>query len=583
MYQRHIALYFATKGEAEKSAQKRLALFSICCFCALYFILAQSAHAANNSVVINEAYYNVDPMYGLDPNDEWIELYNPSDNPIDLINWKISDNTTTRAIITQTALLLPKSFALVSRSKTTWSKWGIKADEVNSALVPIELGSNIGNGLGNNGDKLVLSDSNGMIIDQVSWGNNKTVFDIKSVAKGHSIERKHLGSDSDNGEDFIDRILPTPGTQYVPPTFPDGISITEILPEPANGSDNEFIEIFNESTSSVDLSNWIIQDRSNTSFSFPVGTALNSGAYHALYKTQTKLSLNDNGDGIRLLDPNGQQKSSVSYEKSTKGKSYSLVDDSWQWSDTPTPGNKNILAQVQTTYQASNNESDLPLSIANAKLLDDDQNIKVSGSITAPPGTLSDQSSYIQDWSGGIQLYSYYRDFPELKYGDFITVDGILSTAFNERRLKIQSIQKFENRPTLKPHEVAPDRIGEETEGEYITLSGKITARAGDSYLINGIPVLFREGTRASGFRPKSDDIILVSGIVSQYKDKFRLLPFREDDVKILDSETPSPGNETLPSTGTSALIPLQLSFIIFAAWNTLATTKKKLTHWRIK
>ena len=78
----------------------------------------------------------------------------------------------------------------------------------------IQLGEIIGNGLANGGDRVVLRDSLGNIIDQMSYGTDVSVLNPSSsdVAEGHSLERVPDGFDNDLGSDFFDTNPPTPGS-----------------------------------------------------------------------------------------------------------------------------------------------------------------------------------------------------------------------------------------------------------------------------------------------------------------------------------------------------------------------------------
>lgn len=161
------------------------------------------------SVVINEVYYDVGPDKGAETTDEWVELYNKTGQPINLKNWTLTDNNTIRVISLSDVILPANGFALISKNTSTWSFWSEPA-----SAVQIALGENIGGGLANDGDRLVIKNHLGVTMDKMSYGNDNTVWDpdAPDVAEGHSLEREPDGLDNDLNTDFIDQTTPTPGT-----------------------------------------------------------------------------------------------------------------------------------------------------------------------------------------------------------------------------------------------------------------------------------------------------------------------------------------------------------------------------------
>lgn len=124
----------------------------------------------------------------------------------------------------------------------------------------------------------------------------------------------------------------------------DFIKITEILPNPAAGQDEEWIEIFNGGNTDINLGNWNLKDSSKTGkYNIPNTITLQAGEYRFFTKSETKISLNNSDETVSLLDYNETMKDSVHYEKSQKGKSYALIGgiNSWEWTDESTPGEEN--------------------------------------------------------------------------------------------------------------------------------------------------------------------------------------------------------------------------------------------------
>lgn len=146
----------------------------------------------------------------LGQNDEWVELYNPTDHDVSLKNWRLTDNSGTR-IINANKTIKAGGFALLSKSASTWNFWN-----ENLFATKIELGGNIGDGLDNGGDHLILKNPSSAEIDRMSWGSDISGFSPPAVNPlvilGSSTERLTPGFDTNIAGDWLDRNPPTPGS-----------------------------------------------------------------------------------------------------------------------------------------------------------------------------------------------------------------------------------------------------------------------------------------------------------------------------------------------------------------------------------
>ncbi len=170
-------------------------------------------------VLINKVYYDVDSEHGTEPANEWVELYNPNDFPVDISNWQICDNTACDTLPTSSIPAL--GFALISGSSSTWQYWEtIPADVLKIVLTDGE----IGGGLANTNDMLLLKDPDGTIIDQMNWGTPSSTWPnyndqlwnpgLSPTGDGGISARVPTGTDTDTKADWKNLKLPQVSVTY---------------------------------------------------------------------------------------------------------------------------------------------------------------------------------------------------------------------------------------------------------------------------------------------------------------------------------------------------------------------------------
>ncbi|MFH1657454.1 MAG: lamin tail domain-containing protein [bacterium] len=238
--------------------------------------------------------------------------------------------------------------------------------------------------LNNEGEYLKLIDNQGNLIDEVDcssgWfaGDNKT----KQIMKRKD---SHLsGNNSDNWQTGAEKQETRPPVflQEVgsPVFYPAGIVINEVLPSPEGpDADNEWIELFNQNDFTVDLSGWKISDTAGATklYLFPEKTNIEPHSFLLLPRTESKITLNNDYDGLNLSQPNDNIIDGVSWEKAINNQSYNRSDPIWKWSPVLTPNSANIFPEViknnspvellnekNETLAISVKDSDFPLSTA---------------------------------------------------------------------------------------------------------------------------------------------------------------------------------------------------------------------------
>lgn len=298
-----------------------------------------SAKHKLGDVVINE--FVSDPADG---EEEWVELYNATGKEIDLSGWIIEEG----------------SGAKINLSGK------IGASGENKFFVITKPKGN----LNNSGDIIILRDGANNLIDQVTYGNwndgnisdnAPTTGDPKSTA------RKLDGRNSfNNSEDFTVTFSPTKGKSNII-IFTDGeaeesekydhsddIFISEIFPNP-RGDDRagEFVELYNAGERDINLSGWAIANGTKKYFikAEAGGTPMiKAKSYLAIYRSQSKIALNNSGDSVKLFQPLKESAPpAVKYKEAVEGQSYNLIarnSGEWKWSEAVTPGKESIIKTI---------------------------------------------------------------------------------------------------------------------------------------------------------------------------------------------------------------------------------------------
>lgn len=167
-------------------------------------------------VVVSEVLFDpASASQGGDTHNEWVEIHNGMNIPVDLHGWTMHDTvlgTATDTLATTTLMLPPGGYLIVTRSTTTDTFWAPYPD----GTLVVYLGEPLGSGgLSNAGESVVLRDATGTMVDGVSWGTNTSVFDtpvsLTGFVEGMSIARTPVSTDTDTAADWTILAAPTPG------------------------------------------------------------------------------------------------------------------------------------------------------------------------------------------------------------------------------------------------------------------------------------------------------------------------------------------------------------------------------------
>lgn len=322
-------------------------------FIAILAIFAVSEISyAQSAIVMNEIYSN-----GTASAPDWIEIYNNSVTPVDVSGYKIYDSGAESG--SKPKKELPAGSVIAANSFLV-----IVTDDTSAS----------GFGLSSKGEKVWLEDNMSALVDTVYFPALKAAQSYARVPDGGTWQ-------------IVD--LNTPGTSN---TF---IKMNEIYSR-GTSSDPDWIEIYNASEDSMDISGYKIYDSGGQSGSkpkkvVPAGTVLPGHGFYVIVTDDGAASgfgLTTNGETVWLEDTTGLVIDNVSFPALADGQSYGRLPDGgvWQVMRAITRGISNVpvvepvsikMNEIYTRGTSSDpdwieiyNDSSVPVDISGYKIYD---------------------------------------------------------------------------------------------------------------------------------------------------------------------------------------------------------------------
>lgn len=345
---------------------------------------------------------------GSSASEEFIELYNQSEDTLDLSKYKIEYFTASATSFSSPSRTIVFSGNLFPNGRYLIASTGYLGATANASFSPT---------LAKTGGHLrVVSQENDQLTvdDLIGWGSATMPEGRVASAPngGESLQRRltseGIYQDTDNNqEDFGISLAPSPEannpqppeateptdptteppTESEPPvdttptepapvepvptdTSPEPpteqpqenptvlqIDITELLPNPGapkTDADDEFIELYNPNNVAVNLQDYRLETGNNYSYHYVFGSiTIEPHSYISITSKDSNLVLANSGGKARLLNPDGVLLSeTLAYDQADTDMAWAFVNGSWQWTASPTPATTNLLVSPEVKAPA---------------------------------------------------------------------------------------------------------------------------------------------------------------------------------------------------------------------------------------
>lgn len=365
---------------------------------------------------------------------EFIEIGNAEDAEIDVTGWTITNAAGKND--TLTVSLAPKA------------RYAFVYAETKVALT-------------NSGTTLTLRDATGRVADTVTYpGPAKTG---KAYARDADGSWKWTSSATPGDENRFDAETPAPAPTPEPPSAAQAdppaagaepsaaaplpasaelrVLLTAMLPDPVGDDAAEWIEIGNDGQADAVLAGWKLDDGSGGSAPYALdAVTVPAEGRMRIPRMESKIALNNEGDEVRLIGPDGGVRQRVAYANAPEGMIYSGAEGGWSWisagtvvsadraataGGAATPDEGSSPATISETRE-TDGEQPVPSSVGDIAP-DDTALLEVDGIVTLPPGIVGKRTFAMEDSAG--QAGTFVRAYgmtpmPSLAAGDRIRVMG---------------------------------------------------------------------------------------------------------------------------------------------------------------
>ncbi len=427
-------------------------------FGALFVLGPKGTFAAPGDILISEV-----SVSGEKSSDEFVELYNTSDSPLDLSGLQLRRRTQSGSessvkVFTKNSFIPAHGHFLWANSQGLFALPFADSETSSSALAD-----------DNSIALFTSSGASGVLIDSIAWGKG-SLFSPSTPIFPNLEKKQSLTRTTDTLTWTVTTLLtptnsrgetwapPGPDPILPPPITLTAIRFNEIFANPSgNEEEQEFIELLNEADDATDVGGFTLRDASKTgAYTFPLKTILNGHSYLVLKRSTSKLSLNNSNESLSLFSTTGALVDTVAYQKTKEGISLNYTGSGWR-GGIPTPGAANQLNTLPETREKVPKKGyrGVPVSF-NARGKDAD----------------GDTLKYVWDFGDGHKSYkatTTHRYEKNSTYTIVLTVSDGSDDVSETFALKIESFPETKVRITS----LVPNPRGLDSEGEFLIIENR--------------------------------------------------------------------------------------------------------------
>lgn len=207
---------------------------------------------------------------------------------------------------------------------------------------------------------------------------------------------------------------------------------------------------------------------------------------------------------------------------------------------TSTAAKTSTKKKVTTASGAKKASKKTATQVTNIQGAEDGAPVRYTGTVIALPGTFGSQVMLLD----GAAVYFYHADWPTLTLGDMVTVEGEVSTARGERRIKVASAAAIVVTGHVDIAVTDVQAIDAASNAQLVRIDGIVRTREGDVLtVILGDSTVRVIASAQSGIRwsTLAGNHVTIVGVVRHLDGEYILMPRSMDDITVQHEETIAP------------------------------------------